>query len=304
MARASRSPQPIGGREAVDARQHDQEQRDARQARAGDGRGPGRGRRRPRRGGGERRGPPCSKATPPSVADPMQQGLLQDQHEGRRHDVAGIAAGRIEQRLVQDLDRRALRQRRAVEAAVGARIARQRGRPMTAPVALEDALQRAVVEQEIGGIDIGRQARPAARQDLALGARRNVEDAEDLATWPAPPAPRPACSAAPRPGSPRRHSRAWMMRAAELRGIVVDDGDRHVADELPEIGLRIEHAVDEGRQDDQAEGAAVAEHAAIFGGEGAARCRAARGLSLDRRRLDRRGLCRRRIAAAATRGRR
>ena len=39
----------------------------------------------------------------------------------------------------------------------------------------------AVVEQEVDRIDVGRQARLAAGQDVAFGAGRNVDDGEDLA---------------------------------------------------------------------------------------------------------------------------
>ena len=218
---------------------------------------------------------------------PHEHGLLQDQHEGGRDDIAGIAAGRIEQRLVQDLDRRALQQRRAIEAAVGAGIARQQvGHDGVR--ALEDALQHAIVEQEIGGIDVGRQARPAAGQNLALGARRNVEDAEDLASGQR--RLRLGQRARPHGDTDRLVGiQALDEPSAQLRGIVVDDGNRHGADELPEIGLRIEHAVDQGGEDEQAQRAAIAERAAIFGGEGSHDA-GPRGPFHDRRRLDRRGL--------------
>ena len=53
-----------------------------------------------------------------------QQHLLQDQHEGRRHDVARVAADRVEDRLQQDVGGARGRQRRLGQAAVGARAAR------------------------------------------------------------------------------------------------------------------------------------------------------------------------------------
>ena len=47
--------------------------------------------------------------------------------------------------------------------------------------------------------------------------------------------------------------------------ILVDDGDRNAAQQLAEIGLRIEQAVDDGREDDEAEDAAIVEDATDFG---------------------------------------
>ena len=49
--------------------------------------------------------------------------------------------------------------------------------------------------------------------------------------------------------------------------IVVDDGDRDVLDQLSEIGLRVEQAIDDRCEHDQAEGAAIAEHPAVFVGK-------------------------------------
>ncbi len=57
--------------------------------------------------------------------------------------------------------------------------------------------------------------------------------------------------------------------AAQLRGVVVDHGDRHGADELSEIGLRIEHAIEKRCQHKQAERAPVAQNAPVFRGKGA-----------------------------------
>jgi hypothetical protein len=49
--------------------------------------------------------------------------LLQYQHEGRRHDVAGIATNRVVDRLQQNVGRTGRRERRLDQAAVGARAA-------------------------------------------------------------------------------------------------------------------------------------------------------------------------------------
>src|SRR5215475_1630159 len=53
-----------------------------------------------------------------------QQRLLQDQHEGSRHDVAGIPANRVEDRLQQDLGRARGGERGFDQAAIGSRAAR------------------------------------------------------------------------------------------------------------------------------------------------------------------------------------
>ena len=65
--------------------------------------------------------------------------------------------------------------------------------------------------------------------------------------------------------------------AAELGVILVDDRDRDLAQELAEIGLRIEESVKDRGEDDQAEDAAVVEDAAQFGGHGGSGARAGEG---------------------------
>ena len=57
--------------------------------------------------------------------------------------------------------------------------------------------------------------------------------------------------------------------AAEFRVVLIDDGDRNVADELAEIGLRIEERVEDRREHEQAEHPPVAEHASPLRDEGA-----------------------------------
>src|SRR6202042_2357552 len=100
--------------------------------------------------------------------DAEQQRLLKDEDEGGWHDVAGVAAGRVEQRLRQEINRRAATgHRRVDEASLAAR----------APLcdlgrggrgALRDALQGAAVEKKIGRIDIGCDAGLLASQDEPL----------------------------------------------------------------------------------------------------------------------------------------
>src|SRR6266851_4088307 len=232
----------LGGGKAVDARQHDEEQH-----------GPGKGQQEvgetlPQ--DGKRGAAAAANALPVLLEGGTAQhrrahehGLLQDQHEGGRHDIARITAGGIEQRLVQDLDGRASYQRGAIQAAVGARIARQKVSCDRAR-ALENALKHPIVEQEIGRIDVGRQARPATGEDLAFGTRRNVEDGEDLAVLELGLRLGERCR--PLGDADRLVSvQALNEPPAQLRGIVVDDGDGYGADKLSQIRLRVEHAVDE-----------------------------------------------------------
>src|SRR5205807_9523540 len=58
--------------------------------------------------------------------------------------------------------------------------------------------------------------------------------------------------------------------AAQIGPVVIDDRDRDLANELPEIGLRVEHAVQHRGYDQHAEDAAVGEHTAPFADEGGA----------------------------------
>ena len=92
--------QPAGRREAVDMRQdHEiEQQRRHIDDEMGETLGEDGGRSRVAAA-------PCcrrSRRRPRQHRGAHQQRLLQDQHESRRHDIAGIAAGRIEQRHRQD----------------------------------------------------------------------------------------------------------------------------------------------------------------------------------------------------------
>ncbi len=108
-----------------------------------------------------------------------------------------------------------------------------------------------------------RDAGDEALQDLTLGIRRNFEDAEDP-----PVEQRPLCDVERRCTDGDRDCLVGVegldQAAAERGAVVVDDGDRDLADELAEIGLRIEHAVKYRSDDHQTEGAVVGEHAAPF----------------------------------------
>ncbi|MCY1372055.1 hypothetical protein D9M69_592350 [compost metagenome] len=108
------------------------------------------------------------------------QSLLQYQQKGGRHDIAGIATRRIEQGLIQYFDRRKTIQRCAREAAIRARSTRSQ-RVRYRGCSLGETLGRAIVEEKIGGIDIGRKARGVAFEQFALGALRNAEDTKNFA---------------------------------------------------------------------------------------------------------------------------
>ncbi len=92
--------------------------------------------------------------------------------KGGGHDIARIAAGRIEQRLREHGYRLRARQRVKRETAVGARAS---GEHAHADVAdrLGDAAEHPAVEDQIGGIDIGRQMHVVALEQVALGVARN-----------------------------------------------------------------------------------------------------------------------------------
>ena len=171
---------PAKGGETVQTRQNDQIEREAghreaemRQRLAEDG---------------ARAGP-----TPPARASPLlerdasngrdaqEQGLLQNEDESSRNDVACVSARRVEQRLRHELDGRGPGQGRVSEAAVGSRStlgevgADGSGR-------FGDSLQHAAEEEKIGRNDISGDAGPIALQDLLFGILRNSDDAEHLAS--------------------------------------------------------------------------------------------------------------------------
>src|SRR5258708_6316656 len=78
-----------------------------------------------------------------------QQRLLQDQDEGGRNHVTRIAAGRIVERLRQQADRSAANERGMSKAAIEP-CAACRGFQIDRSNGLGNALQHAVIEEEIG----------------------------------------------------------------------------------------------------------------------------------------------------------
>ena len=125
-----------------------------------------------------------------------EQRLLQDQDEGCGNDIARIAAGRVEQRLRQRLDRRATGQRRVRKAAVDSRSARSDLRRDGA-ACFGDSLQRAIEQKEVCRIDKSRDSSLVAFQHLLLGVFGDADDREHLAPCRAPPARRPGCPSEP-----------------------------------------------------------------------------------------------------------
>ena len=73
-----------------------------------------------------------------------------------------------------------------------------------------------------------------------------------------------------RPPQPPGGAERLDQAAAEVGIVLVDDGDGNVANNLAQVWLRIEHRVEHRGENEQAEDAAVAEHAAPLGEKGAA----------------------------------
>ena len=131
----------------------------------------------------------------------------------------------------------------------------------------EDSGERAIEHQEVRRIDIGRHAGRFALEDVALGVRRYLDDAEDLTL----------VERLLRRIHGRRHHRhrhgfvggkGLDEVPAERRTIVVDHRDRDLAHQLPEIGLRVEDAIEQRRDDQQAEDRPIRHHATPFRKEG------------------------------------
>ena len=208
-----------------------------------------------------------------------QQCLLQDQHERRRHDVVGITSGWIEQWRHQQFDRTDRRQRGSVEVAVGSRaMGHHVGGDRIGCVG--HALPCSIVQHHVGRIDIGRQASRDALQDVALGIDRDVDNGEYTAIE--------QCALRLGQGVGPDRDRQCLMRVKHLdelaaeRGLVlIDHRDRHIAQDLPQIGLRIVQPVKQRSEDHQTEHVAVGEDAPPFGGKRAGD--SAAGRSDDRR---------------------
>ena len=122
----------------------------------------------------------CARATHGQHRRADQQHLLQDQDEGRRHDVAGVAADRIEDRLQQDVGRARRCERRLDQAAVGARAAGgELGRQGIDRDG--DAVRGRPEDEQIGGIGVDRNMDGGALEHVALGPGRDADHCKSLA---------------------------------------------------------------------------------------------------------------------------
>src|SRR5215469_2514983 len=128
---------------------------------------------------------------------------------------------------------------------------------------LDNALQGPVERDEVGGVHIGRNPRFVTLQHLALRVDGYVKDGEDLALEERLLGVRQRLGA-------HRHLGCLVgverldEAAAELGVVVVNDGDRRVAQQLTQIGLGIEDAVEQRSQDEKREDAAVGQYAFSF----------------------------------------
>src|SRR5262249_38045764 len=113
-----------------------------------------------------------------------------------------------------------------------------------------DALQRPVEGNEVRGVDIGGQPGRVALEDFALGIDRDVKNREDLPTEERLPRLGERIRA-PGPLDCLMRVERLDEATAELAVIMVDDGDRRVAQQLAEIGLRVEDAIEQRRQHEE-----------------------------------------------------
>ena len=124
-------------------------------------------------------------------------------------------------------------------------------------------MQYTIEHQEIRRTDIGRDASFISLQDFPFGVGRDFKYAKD------PAIEQRLLSHIERRGANRNRDRLVGIEgldqaAAQRRAVVVNYRYRNLADELAEIGLRVEYAVEYRSNDHQAEDPAVGEHAAPF----------------------------------------
>ena len=197
-----------------------------------------------------------------------QEGLLQDQHERRRNDVARIAAHRVEDRLQQNVGRARARQLRLDEASVRACASRNELGRQCSNGRGDPACGRSEDEQ-VGGIRVDRDVSGDALEHVALGACRDFDGGKGLPTIDCG-ARLGKCSGANRNAQCAARIQRLDDLAAEIAQIIIDDRDGKLAKDLVQIGLRIINAVNQGSQEQHAEGAPRSEHAPPLRHEGAA----------------------------------
>lgn len=134
---------------------------------------------------------------------PHQQGPLDDQHKSGRHDVAGVAVGRIVQRLHQQLGRAQRGQGQPCLRAVHTHTARNNGH-VRVPGTFGDPLQCAVEHEKVRRIDIGRDASFFSPSRPRAGCRAGFRGCRRPGGRTAAAAPRREPGREPPPKSPRR----------------------------------------------------------------------------------------------------
>src|SRR5271166_5736187 len=218
------------GREAVDPRQDDEVERQSGRSQA-EMRQRLTENRADRAARASRRSPTPLKRNSSKGSRPHEKRLLQDQYERGRDDVTRIAAGRVEERLAQKLDRRARDERSMRETSVNAR-APGRYRRVNRLRGAGDPFPDAAVDKEIRGIDVGGDPGLLTLQNVTLSVFRDDDDAEH-----APLIERPSRlrKIGWRLGDLQRLVRFERLNEfpAELGVILVDDGDRQIAQKLP-----------------------------------------------------------------------
>ena len=193
---------------------------------------------------------------------------MQDQHKRRGNDVARIAAHRVEDRLQQNVGRTRARQFRLDEAAVRACAARNELRCQCSDGRGQATCGRPEYEQ-VGGVRIDRNVSGDALERVALSACRDFDGGKSLSTIDC------GMRLGKRAGANRNAQCSARIErlddpAAEIAEIIIDDGDGKLAQDLVQIRLRIIDSVNQGSQEQHAEGAPRSEHAPPLRHEGAA----------------------------------
>ena len=198
---------------------------------------------------------------------PHQQRLLQDQHEGGRNDVTGIAAGRIEQWHGQDLGRAVGGEEPSRRPALPRAVATEIGGDGSHR--LGQALQRAAEDEEIGRIDdkpAGARHRPSRQSRVVpCGISRMAKTRRAYSSCCA------SASVSARTATWIASSASMVMmiwRLSSVRSLSTTAIGRWRSD-LAEIGLRVEDAIEDRRGEHQTHDAAVGEDAADFAGDDA-----------------------------------
>ena len=190
-------------------------------------------------------------------ADADEERLLEDEDEDGGHDVARVALGRVEERADEEGHRVAQGAGRRLGAAAGLEppdVDPGRERPHR----LEEAGRHLAVDEEGAGVGEDADPRPEPELHVALEAGGHDEDAADPPGEHQPlglgQAHRPLRHLQERVGVRHAHE-----LARERRAVLVHHRDRHLAQDLGQVGDRIEEGVEEDRAHEDEKGARVAE---------------------------------------------